>query len=182
MLGRRLALLRARLLEQGLRVTWLWAWDHCVRFTMGAPRIATSRLTPHLLVGGQYRHRGWRRLAAAGVTGVLSLRQEFCDREAGIAPERYLRLPTPDDAAPTLEQLREGVNFIDEEARHGGAVYVHCGAGVGRAATMAAAYLVSQGMAPERAWAQIRAVRPFIRPTAPQRIILQQWAARVHGG
>jgi protein-tyrosine phosphatase len=34
---------------------------------------------------------------------------------------------------------------------------------VGRAPTMAAAYLVSTGLPPDEAWARIRAVRPFIR-------------------
>jgi hypothetical protein len=33
---------------------------------------------------------------------------------------------------------------------------------------MLAAYLVSTGLTPGEAWAKIRAVRPFIRPTAAQ--------------
>ena len=33
---------------------------------------------------------------------------------------------------------------------------------------MAAAYLISTDLSQEEAWAQIRAVRPFIRPTAVQ--------------
>lgn len=171
-----------RLREQGLRVTLLWLAEHAVRVTTGAPRARTSRILPGLAVGGQYRRRGWPRLERSGITGVLSLRDEYCDDAAGIAPSSYLRLPTPDDEAPSMEQLREGVAFIESELSRGGGVYVHCGAGVGRAATMAAAYLVAQGDEPEEAWARIRAVRPFIRPTACQREAIQAWANLGHEG
>ncbi|HDD23994.1 MAG TPA: hypothetical protein ENF52_00965, partial [Chloroflexi bacterium] len=57
-----------------------------------------------------------------------------------------------------------------------GGVYVHCGAGVGRAATMAAAYLVSTGLTPDQAWARLRAVRPFIRPQPVQSAQIQRFA------
>jgi hypothetical protein len=176
-LRRGVRLLRSRMRDQGLYVTVLWAWEHAVRIVTGAPRRSTSRIAPGVIVGGQYRRRGWPALERAGVTGVVNMRIEFCDREAGIAPEHYLRLATVDDEAPTQEQLRRGVAFMQEEIARGGTVYVHCGAGMGRAVTMAAAYLVSQGQAPEEAWAQIRAVRPFIRPTPPQIDAVRQWAA-----
>jgi hypothetical protein len=42
---------------------------------------------------------------------------------------------------------------------------------------MAAAYLVSTGCSPEDAWKQIRAVRPFIRPTKLQMERLVEFAA-----
>ncbi|UCC61735.1 MAG: dual specificity protein phosphatase family protein, partial [Anaerolineae bacterium] len=103
-----------------------------------------------------------------GITAVVNMRVEFDDNDDGIAPQRYLYLPTVDDQAPSLEQLHKGVAFIAAEVAEGGGVYVHCGAGVGRAATMVAAYLVSTGLKPDEAWARIRAVRPFIRPTAAQ--------------
>jgi protein-tyrosine phosphatase len=61
----------------------------------------------------------------------------------------------------------------------GKSVYVHCGAGVGRAATMAAAYLVSQGQSPEQAWAAIRKKRSFIKPSPAQVEQLERFAALV---
>jgi protein tyrosine phosphatase (PTP) superfamily phosphohydrolase (DUF442 family) len=158
-----LDILWGRLTQQGLRITALWAADHLVRIITGAPIRSVSQITPQLHVGGQYRRRGWKRLAARGVTAVVNLRSESDDNDAGIAPPSYLYLPTPDDAPPTLEQLEEGVAFIATEIARGGGVYIHCGAGVGRAPALAAAYLVSTGMTPEEAWAIIRARRPFIR-------------------
>nr|HID14689.1 protein phosphatase [Anaerolineae bacterium] len=173
-----LGILWYRFTQQGLRVTALWAADHAVRIITGAPLSSVSQITPQLHMGGQYRRRGWPKLASRGITAVVNMRIEFDDNDAGIAPERYLHLPTVNEEAPTLEQLRAGVTFIAEEIARGGGVYVHCGAGVGRAATMAAAYLVSTGLTPDQAWARIREVRPFIRPTLVQVAQIERFAAQ----
>jgi len=165
---RGLDILWGRLTQQGLWTTALWALDHAVRMVTGAPIRRFSQITPHLHVGGQYRRRGWAKLAAWGVTAVVSMRAEFDDNDVGIAPARYLHLPTVDDAPPALEDLHVGVAFISEEIARGGSVYIHCGAGVGRAPTMAAAYLVSTGLTPDQAWTRIQEVRPFIRPRPAQ--------------
>ncbi len=163
-----LGILWGRLTEQGVRVTALWAADHLVRIITGAPIRALSQITPHVHVGGQYRQRGWPRLRERGVTAVVNLRTEFDDEAAGIAPQRYLHLPTVDDGPPSLKQMRTGADFIAQEIERGGSVYVHCGAGVGRAPAMAAAYLVTTGLTADQAWARIRAVRPFVRPKPDQ--------------
>jgi len=169
-------ILWGRLTQQGPRVTALWAADHAVRIISGAPIRRVSQITSQLHVGGQYRRRGWPRLASRGVTAVVNMRVEFDDNDAGIAPERYLYLPAVDDNPPTLEQLRAGVAFITEEIAQGGGVYVHCGAGVGRAATMAAAYLVSTGLTPGQAWVRIQEVRPFIHPKPVQVAQIERFA------
>ena len=166
----------ARLVGQGVRATALWAVDHMVRRTTGAPIRRASQITPQLHVGGQYRRRGWPRLQARGITAVVDMRVEYDDRAAGIAPERYLYLPTVDDCAPSLDHLQAGAAFMAQEIARGGAVYVHCGSGVGRAPTMAAAYLVHTGLSPEQAWDRIRRARPFIRPTAAQVEQLERFA------
>ena len=163
-----LGMLWRRLIYQGLRVTAMWAADHGVRIITGAPIQSLSQITPYLHVGGQYRRRGWPKLAARGITAVVNMRLEFDDNHVGIAPPRYLHLPTPDDGPPTLEALRAGVAFITAEIERGGGVYVHCGAGVGRAPAMAAAYLVATGLTAAQAWTRIREVRPFIRPSPSQ--------------
>jgi len=163
-----LVILWGRVTEQGPGVTGLWAVDHVVRIVTGAPLRGVSEITPQLHVGGQHRRRGRARLQARGINGIVNMRIEFDDAAVGIAGARYLYLPTVDDTAPAMEDLRAGVAFIGEVIESGGRVYVHCGSGVGRAPTMAAAYLVSTGLSPTEAWNTIRAVRPFIRPTAEQ--------------
>jgi protein-tyrosine phosphatase len=96
------------------------------------------------------------------------MRVEFDDQSAGIAPEAYVHLPTVDDDAPSLAHLHKGVEFIKRQISAGGGVYVHCKSGVGRAATMAVAYLVDSGLSPDEAWATVRKGRPFVNPTPVQ--------------
>jgi protein tyrosine phosphatase (PTP) superfamily phosphohydrolase (DUF442 family) len=177
-LSKGIRILRRRISEQGLRVTAMWAADHAVRIISGVNIRSLSQITPQLHVGGQYRQRGWRRMQARGITAVVNLRIEFDDQEAGIAPPLYLYLPTLDDNTPTLEELQAGAAFMTEQVANGGSVYVHCGSGIGRAPTMAAAYLISTGVTLDEAWETIDKVRPFIRPTAVQVERIEQFAAQ----
>ena len=92
-----LDLLRGRLVTQGIRPTALWAADHAARIVTGAPIRSVSQITPQLHVGGQYRRRGWPKLAARGVTAVVNMRIEYDDNHAGVAPAvsyTHLTLPT----------------------------------------------------------------------------------------
>jgi len=47
-----------------------------------------------------------------------------------------------DFSPPSLEDLDTGVQVIQDFKRRGESVYVHCKAGRGRSATMAACYLI----------------------------------------
>ena len=161
-------ILTGRIRDQGLRTTFLWALDHAVRIVCGAPIRKLSQITPQIHLGGQHNRRGWHTLQARGVTAVVNMRIEFDDQAAGIAPARYLRLPTVDETPPSLEHLEQGVAFMAQVIAEGGVVYVHCASGIGRAATLVAAHLVRQGASPEQAWARIQAVRPFVRPEPNQ--------------
>lgn len=177
-LPRILEILIRELRRKGLWVATLYLHDHVVRLATGAPPAIYSRITPHLHVGGQYTASGWERLRERGITAVVNMRDEFDDAEAGVAPERYLFLPTVDDTPPTVAQLCQGVRFIHQEIQAGGEVYVHCMLGVGRSVTMIAAYLVATGMKPSAAWRTIRRRRPFIQPTVGQEARLVEFAAQ----
>lgn len=168
LLGKWLDLIRLTWVRRGLRYAALWTADLVVRLTAGASPLRFSKITDELHVGGQYLRRGWALLEERGITAVVNMRKEFDDRAEGIAPGRYLHLPTIDNTAPTLEHLRKGVEFIRRELQEGGRVYIHCEAGVGRAPTMAAAYLTAEGWRPAAAWEHLRSRRPFVRPTLPQ--------------
>jgi predicted protein tyrosine phosphatase len=180
-LTRGFRILWERFTKQGVGVTARWAADHTVRYVTGANILCLSQITPQLHVGGQYRQRGLGRMQERGITAVVNMRSEFDNRDAGIAPEHYLFLPTEDDHAPSLEDLHRGSEFIAEEVDRGGVVYVHCGSGIGRAATMAAAYLISTGMTADEAWETIRASRPFIKPTEVQVEQIRRFEADVRG-
>jgi protein-tyrosine phosphatase len=163
-----LGILWGRLREQGLRVTALWLMDHALRLLTGMSPSRTSRIGPHIYLGGQHYRHGLGRMARLGISASVSLRETADDGARGLALEKHLWLPTLDDTAPTVEDLRAANAFIAEALAEGRGVYVHCFSGVGRAATTVAAYLMTTGLTPEQAWATIRSVRPFVRPNAVQ--------------
>lgn len=157
-----------RVQTQGLTTTLIWMYGRGLPFLTGSPLLQFSEVTPHLYVGPQYRERGKRLLQARGINACVNMRIERDDAAHGLALERYLHLPTIDDAAPSLEHLEQGVVFIREVLSSGGKVYIHCGAGVGRAPSMAAAYLMAEGHTLDEALRLIRKPRPFISITPPQ--------------
>lgn len=167
-----------RLLEHGVRATYLWVQDKIVRRTRGFSPPHISQVQPGLYVGGQHRRRGLAEMRALGITTVVNMREESDDARRGLSLDHYLWLSTTDDAPPTPEDLDRGVDFIVHHIAEGRGVYIHCAAGVGRAPMMAAAYLVRTGMSAAQAWDVIRQVRPFIRPTPPQITALDAFANR----
>lgn len=174
--------LRRRLQTQGLFTTLLWAYGRGMPFLTGVPLLRFGMVTPQLYVGSQFNARGKRVLEQQGFNACVNMRIEKDDAAYGLALARYLHLPTIDDAAPTLEHLDQGVAFIREVIDQQGKVYIHCGAGVGRAPTMAAAYLIAEGRSLEEALSMIRAARPFITITPPQMTRLQEWERRARDG
>ena len=87
---------------------------------------------------------GYERLAARGVRTVVDLRAEddvHVDtarlRRAGV---RYVRIPIRDGQTPREAEVDR---FLSTVAASPGVTFVHCGAGVGRTGTMAAAYAVA---------------------------------------
>jgi len=153
--------------------------DQVARRRRGAPLFRQVMITPRLLVGGQHYPRGWPTMLTWGVTAVVNMRIEFDDVAEGIGGERHLHLPTVDNTPSTLAQIQQGVDFIRTEIEQGGMVYVHCGVGVGRAPTMAVAYLVSTGLSPLKAWLRLLRVRPFIWPMASQVRLVDLYAAQL---
>ena len=91
---------------------------------------------------------GLEALAANGVTTVIDLRAESGNADEGKTIERLgmriVRVPMRDGQAPNGDQVARFMKAV--ESGHG-RVFVHCGAGVGRTGTMAAAYLVRSGTA-----------------------------------
>jgi len=67
-----------------------------------------------------------------------------------------------------LDVLLKGADFMDNEIKNGGSVYVHCRQGLGRGPTMAIAYLIKTGLTYADAYAMIKRVRIFINPRPGQ--------------
>lgn len=142
-----------------------------------------SQIEPLLFVGGEFSRQQWALLAELGIQAVLSLQAERADEFSEPYPQQALRLRVPDWHAPTLEQLAEGVAFMRATYAAEQPVLVHCRAGVGRAPTTAAAFLIAErGMTPVAALSYIRRVRPIITPNSEQITRLHEWHEQVTPG
>lgn len=145
-----------------------YVYDNAHRIVTGLPRLNRSQITEHLFLGSQYNLLGLKKLKALGVTAIVNMRthNDYSDAEhEGI---KYLHLPTVDNTPPPLDVLLKGADFIDNEIKNNGIVYVHCRQGLGRGPTMAIAYLIKTGLTFEEAYAMIKKVRVFINPRPGQ--------------
>jgi atypical dual specificity phosphatase len=113
-----------------------------------------------------------------GIGAVLTLTE-------GELPEAALarhglegrHLPVPDLAAPTPEQIRLALAFLDWHHADGRAVAVHCRMGQGRTGTVLAADLIRRGVAPAAAIDEVRAVCPHAVESPSQARALHEFAA-----
>lgn len=119
----------------------------------GWPAITHLRVVDdRLLVGGATSADQYRALAERGVTLVIDTRTGGAADASTDDPQHlaaigldYARLPIPDGRAPTPSQIRR---FLDLVASADGRVFAHCGGGVGRSTSVAAAYEAAQGQDP----------------------------------
>lgn len=108
-------------------------------------------------------------LKSLGIGAIVTLTETPLDRkpfeEAGL---EYLHLPIQDMTAPTIDQVRQFIKFVQECIAQKKPVVSHCLGGLGRTGTMLACYLVSKGQTPKEAIANVRAARPFAIETMEQ--------------
>lgn len=142
--------------------------DHTWRKITGMPQLKRSKITPNLFLGGQYYNHGVDTLQEIGITSIINMRQTPARQFRGMGKITILHLPTPDMTAPKLDDLLKGIDFAKNEIEKGGKVYIHCRSGEGRGPTMTIAYLMSTGMLYEDAYAFVKKIRTFIKPTEPQ--------------
>jgi protein-tyrosine phosphatase len=152
----------------GVGLFFDYLYDNVHRLVAGMPRLNRCQITSHLFLGSQYNLVGLKKLKDLGITAIVNMRMHNTYNEAVHEGIKYLHLPTVDNTPPPMEVLIKGADFIDEEIKNNGIVYVHCRQGLGRGPTMAMAYLIKKGMTYKGAYDLIRAVRIFINPRPGQ--------------
>lgn len=107
-------------------------------------------------------------LRAHGVDVVVSLLTRSEQVRLGLTGEasaatraglRYRELPVPDMSVPDHADADPVLDVLTADLAAGRYVAVHCRAGIGRSATIAAALLIRHGAAAGDAWATISAAR-----------------------
>jgi uncharacterized protein (TIGR01244 family) len=137
----------------GVGVAARWGGKDPRLHGQGWPGITHLRLVDdRLLVGGETTPDQYRGLTEHGVTLVIDTRTGGAADESTDDPQLlddlgldYTSLPIPDGRAPTPAQIRR---FLEAVADADGRVFAHCGGGVGRSTSLAAAYEAARGQDP----------------------------------
>lgn len=134
-----------------------------------------TQVAPKLFFG---RRLSKRETEAVGWAGVLDLAGEFSEARPLRTLRGYLSLPVLDATAPTAEQLRSAVVWI-ERAVGSGPVYVHCALGHGRSACVVVAYLLeTRAVATVTEGVELlQSVRPGVRLHKAQRRAIRAFLA-----
>ena len=121
----------------------------------------SATIARDVIIGGRFAH--------ANDGALLDLAAE-CRPVREAVSETYLNIPVLDGTCPTVGQLDDAVRFIARHVRRG-PVHVRCALGLSRSATVAAAWLLHAGIAPDvpAAVAAVRVARP--RAAINQRMI-----------
>ena len=136
----------------GQRISW---------WIQSRGRTPCSQLLPNLWIGQYPSARDCAELKRRGVSATVDLTAEFSESRA-LRGEGYHNLPMLDLTLPDLETLRRAVAMIDDAARDGSVVYLHCALGYGRTAVVAAAYLLwtRRALTVDQAVDAVRTCRP----------------------
>ncbi len=149
------------------RVLW-FPYFALVSAVCGALRLRTQSAA-HEVAPGIFVGRLPSNGVPAGVTLVIDLCAEFSNVTRDTA---YLTIPTLDGCAADPDDVKSAIAV----ARQYKSVLVHCAAGHGRSATIAALIAVDRGLfaSGDQAILAFQQLRPGIAPTPDQRLLLRQ--------
>src|SRR5919205_1031373 len=125
---------------------------------------------PEMSKGG-----GHERLRQLGVGAVLNLCAERPDNSYRLtrAQMEYLWLPVADTHAPTVDQIVQGLAWIEQRVQTERKVYIHCAAGMGRSVTLLACWYLYTGSM------NMSQVLAFVKRRRPQTSLTRRQVRRI---
>lgn len=111
-----------------------------------------------------------------GVVAVLNV----CTYEDGYKAKYHKWMPILDAGpAPSLEWLKEAVEFVETNQKADRPTYIHCFAGISRSVMVSAAYLMKEkNWTRDQAIEHIKKTRPFVAPNPAFMDRLLEWEKR----
>ncbi|MEK7571645.1 MAG: dual specificity protein phosphatase [Patescibacteria group bacterium] len=140
-----------------------------------------SQITPNIFLGSDLC-KGWNCPSHQKEFEKLHIKTEInveIEHDEPVLPtlEIYLRIPTPDDTAPTHNQLLLATDALNLTVLSKTVAYVHCKNGHGRSPTVVAAYLIRyQNMDVATAIDFVKEKRPEIHIEKVQIAALEKFA------
>jgi len=137
-------------------------------------------LIPHRIAGMAYPESkdAYTVLYQMGIRALVNLAESSPSYPTTAIIIKHI--PVEDFVAPTLEQVIEALQFIEQCLHANQPVAVHCLAGLGRTGTILACYLVGTGISAEEAISTIRAFRPGSIETLDQENTVRDYEWLLH--
>jgi atypical dual specificity phosphatase len=128
-----------------------------------------------MFLGGAVMFDDLARLQRQGVEAVVNLCAERPDnpRHLSAAQMDYLWLPVTDAKPPTVEQIVQGLAWIEQRVCAGQKVYIHCAAGMGRSVTLLACWYLYTGSM------SVPQVLAFVKRRRPQTSLTRRQVRRI---
>lgn len=162
-------------------IYWWWvegpryALERCRGELWGLPSRQSSEVTPFLWVGAQPSRLGRFLLHKLHQREPYSLLGGFSGDKKNGKSEEIRGTPMPEFVEIPLELLTKALQEISEVEARGERIYVHCREGVGRAPTVAVAWLMSLGVPRLEAIATVESRRRIARLTELQKATLLRY-------
>lgn len=145
--------------------------------TTGIQIMKYSKVNENIFIGCQHGKLGKIFLSFNGINSSICLRDEFDDNQKKLNFVNHRHFPIVEYQSPSINQLFNITNYIDDQVSNKNKVFIHCSEGISRASTIVIAYLITKGYSLNDAIKHLKSIRPFINVLPSQKKILNLFSS-----